>query len=314
MNDRAWTLSHETRALGNGHTGNWSDAAARRIQGRYLRPHAVEADELLAGIESHARTLDEVEQAARETRAFYEEARVAGDEVVSEIEGAEYAVSMTHDSARRAHEFETRAGALERDVIAAAHAADQACAGVPGEHGQTTLGVHHVQIGDREAALSAARGLGARERALIAAYTGENGDAANYRTVNPLLRVGTIAELERSAATITGLQHALAGAPQYSGLVYRGTTLSGEQISRYRPGERVVEQAFMSTSADPAKEFGGNTRFVIHSQTGRDVSRWSTHSGEREVLYGHSQPFQVISNTFDAGSGRHVIVLKEVSR
>jgi hypothetical protein len=220
---------------------------------------------------------------------------------------------MTHDSARRAHEFETRAGQFEAQAVAAARAADQACAGIPGEHGQTMLGIPYVAVGGREAALASVRGLAAAERALLGQYTGENpGEPASYHRVNPLLRTGTIADIEASASTITALQHAIASAQPFQGTVYRGTTLTAEQVSRYQPGQRVVEQAFMSATSNEAKEFGGNTRFVIHSRTGSDIASASRNPDEAEVLYGHSQPFDVISNKVVAG--RHVITLQEVPR
>jgi hypothetical protein len=313
MNARAWGLAQETRGLERHQGGTWSDAAAKRIQGRYLRPHAHEAEDLLATLGRHDRALEAADDAVRETRVHYEAARIAGDEVGTEADGAQYAVSMTHDSARRAHEFETRAGRLEAEAVAATRAADQACAGVPGEHGQTTLGIPYVAVGDREAALGSVRGLAAVERALIGQYTGENpSDPASYHRVNPLLRVGTIAELEASASTITALQNAIASAPVFQGTVYRGTTLTTDQVSRYQAGQRVVEQAFMSASANPAKEFGGNTRFVIESRTGRNIASASRSPGEAEVLYGHSQPFDVVSNKIVGG--RHNIVLREVPR
>ena len=313
MNGRAWGLAHQTRGLERHHGGTWSDAAAKRIQGRYLRPHAHEAEDLLTSLGEHDRALEAAGEAVRETRVHYEAARVAGDEVGAEVDGAEYAVSMTHDSARRAHEFETRAGQFEAQAVAAARAADQACAGIPGEHGQTTLGIPYAEVGGREAALASVRGLAAAERALIGQYTGENpGDPASYHRVNPLMRVGTIAEIEASASTITALQHAIAAAPAYRGTVYRGTTLDADQVARYQAGHRVVEQAFMSATANEAKQFEGNTRFVIYSQTGRNIASASRNPGEAEVLYGHSQPFDVISNKVVAGG--HVITLQEVPR
>ncbi len=313
MNARAWALAQETRALGNGHAGSWSDSAAQRIQQRYLRPHAAQAEELVRGLDAQARSLEVADTAVRDTHIHYEEARAAGDEVIAEIERAEYAISMTHDSARRAHSFDTRAEQLEREAVAAAMAADQVCAGIPGEHGQTILGVRHHGIGDREAALRGARGLTQDELALIRAYTGENAaDPGSYPQVNPLMRVGTIAELEASAATITALQHAIQRCPTYQGVVFRGTDLQPHQLARYVPGQRVVEQAFMSASADPHQAFHGNTLYVINSRTGHDVAGSSTISSEAEVLYGHSQAFVVLSNSYVASLGRNLIVLREV--
>jgi hypothetical protein len=95
--------------------------------------------------------------------------------------------------------------------------------------------------------------------------------------------------------------------------VYRGTTLGPEVIEGYREaartGDPVVESGFTSTTSDPSAAFGGNTRFVIRSEHGKDVSPISVFGTEQEVLFRAGTRFRVLSVT-ESAAGEHVIMLE----
>lgn len=154
-NARTWHLAQQTRSLtarqGQAR-GLWADERSRHIHARYLRPHEQHAEGQLDELRRHEAHLDQVESAAREAKLFYEESRLAGQQVVAELSNAEYAVSMTHDSVRRALTFENRAAELQNQAVAAAQAANVVCDGCAGERGQTRAHVTYAPLARRSAA------------------------------------------------------------------------------------------------------------------------------------------------------------------
>lgn len=85
------------------------------------------------------------------------------------------------------------------------------------------------------------------------------------------------------------IQSALNKCPQHKGIVHRGTNLPTDVLDHCKEGEVVTERAFTSTSTKESvatsKKFDGSARFVIHSSTGRDISRLSMYPQEKEVLF-----------------------------
>jgi WXG100 family type VII secretion target len=145
--------------------------------------------------------------------------------------------------------------------------------------------------------------------AALRAYTGNE----FYADLNRALRTGNVDDLQRLNPMIQNINRGLDQMPRFDGPVYRGTSLTPEQAARYVPGEFVTESAFTSTSAQASKAFSGNTRFVIQSSTGRDISSLSAYgSTEAEVLFRPGTRFRVISKLEDAVTGQNVIVLVEV--
>ena len=89
------------------------------------------------------------------------------------------------------------------------------------------------------------------------------------------------------SGTIATLASGLAKMPVFSGTVTRGADLAVADLAPYIPGKRVVESFFVSTTrADrDDTEFAGNTKFVITSKRGRDVSVLSQVPEKEEVLF-----------------------------
>lgn len=141
--------------------------------------------------------------------------------------------------------------------------------------------------------------------AALADYTG-----SGYRQINSELRGGEMsADVEERADRLSA---ALKKLPDHRGDVFRGTTLTSEQIALYKPGQFTKEAAFTSTSADRSQAFKGNVLFFISSNSGKDVSGFSKQPDESEVLFDRGATFYVHKNFYDSKTGKQVIVLAEV--
>jgi hypothetical protein len=116
-------------------------------------------------------------------------------------------------------------------------------------------------------------------------------------------------------ARVDALNHALEKLPQHSGMVYRGADLPPEVLSQYQRGAVVTEVAFLSSSLDPAvahsSAFAGNVEFRIVSQTGRDISSFSTFPTEQEVLFPSGLQFSVVDRRLDPLTGKTIIEMVE---
>jgi ADP-ribosyltransferase exoenzyme len=139
-------------------------------------------------------------------------------------------------------------------------------------------------------------------------YTG-----LGHEYLNDALRTGTLDASQQ--ARVDALNRALEKLPPHSGLVYRGTDLPPEVLAQYQPGAVVTEDAFVSTSVDPAvarsPAFAGNVEFRIVSETGRDISSLSFISHEQEVLFPSGMQFYVITRTTDPLMGTTIIEMAE---
>jgi hypothetical protein len=139
-------------------------------------------------------------------------------------------------------------------------------------------------------------------------YTG-----LGHEYLNDALRTGTLDASQQ--ARVDALNRALEKLPPHGGLVYRGTDLPPEVLAQYQPGAVVTEDAFVSTSVDPAvarsPAFAGNVEFRIVSKTGRDISSLSLISHEQEVLFPSGKQFYVITRTTDPLMGTTIIEMAE---
>ena len=144
------------------------------------------------------------------------------------------------------------------------------------------------------------------ELAAVRGYT-----TADYSMLNSALRTQDAAELTRLKPYLDSAVAGMEKLPNYEGTVYRGTSLSPDILAKYVPGQTVVEDAFTSTSKTLQASFDGNTKFVIQSLQGKDVSLLSKYPGEQEILFRPGSPFKVLSNSTDA-SGQTTIFLKEI--
>lgn len=168
------------------------------------------------------------------------------------------------------------------------------------------LGVAAFEDAATNADLSGAASIDQRDA--IRDYTG-----VGSSDLNKSLREGTISEIERIAERSSELSSALEMRPIHEGTVLRGSTtdLTDEALARYEPGERVVEQQYLSTTVDADREFGGNVIWVIESNQGRDVADVSSISDEREVLFDRMSTFDVLAKEYSADLGRWVIYMEE---
>ena len=84
----------------------------------------------------------------------------------------------------------------------------------------------------------------------------------------------------------------------YRGTVYRGSTLPDKVKDGLRPGATYCDPAFMSASWDETRSFNHETDmtfFKIESKTGVDVSKFSKHQEESEILFRPGTLFMIKS-------------------
>lgn len=134
-----------------------------------------------------------------------------------------------------------------------------------------------------------------------------------YRDMNNALRSG---EMDASQQVrIEAVKTALAKLPPYEGPVVRGTNLPPEVLARYRPGEVITEDAFLSTTTNVgvarSPTFTGNVEFRILSKSGRDISSFSLFPEEREILFPPGTKFYVSSKRVDVVTGKTIIRMFE---
>ena len=166
-------------------------------------------------------------------------------------------------------------------------------------HHDLADGGHHESLNDR---------LTSDDLSALADYTG-----SGYQDLNEALRSGALDASQH--ARVEALNRALEKLPAYQGPVIRGTNLPPEVLAQYRPGEVITEDAFLSTTTNPAvarsQVFSGNVEFRIMSSSGRDISSVSMFPGEQEILFPAGTRFYILSKTMDPVTGRTVIRMAE---
>lgn len=149
------------------------------------------------------------------------------------------------------------------------------------------------------------RGLAAAAAKAIRDYTAMNGSL-----INDKLRAGTAKadDLAQAASIDEGLKQL----PAAQGTVWRGIDdVSDADLGDYlRVGAIVTEPAFTSASRKASRARGGDVEMIIQSLTGKDVSIYSEHPNEQEVLFARDTRFRVLEVTQDGD--RKVIRLEEV--
>lgn len=188
-----------------------------------------------------------------------------------------------------------------------------------GGSGAGARGAHPSPGVDLGQDASAGSFLSPAESDALQAYTG-----MAYEGLNSALWRGSIDDI----AAIAGFSHELSAAlqkmPAYTGQVIRGSNphrpIEAYDLSRYEPGETVIENGYVSTTTNPdglLPDFDGPIAWVIESCTGRDVSSVSNLRYEGEVLFDRFTRFVVLSREFDSSSGPHgtwIIYMEELPR
>ncbi|WP_218715845.1 ADP-ribosyltransferase [Nocardia sp. No.11] len=145
----------------------------------------------------------------------------------------------------------------------------------------------------------------------IGDYTEEDLGPLGYKQLNAALREGNADATQQ--AKINDIDTALSKLPNYDGVVYRGTDLPADVIAKYKPGEVITEDAFVSTSRNSSGSFPGNVQFEIASKTGKDIEQYSripNAADEAEVLFRPGSKFYVVDNYVDS-SGKTIIKMAE---
>lgn len=142
----------------------------------------------------------------------------------------------------------------------------------------------------------------------IRGYTSQD-----YEVLNPALRNNDVSQLKRLEPYIKCAESGLSQLPSHVGTVFRGTNLTADQAAKYAEvGKVVTEPHFFSTSEVMGRAFPGNTKYVINSVQGKDVSYLSEIAGEKEILFRPGTRFEVLAVDIDAKTGTRVIFVDEV--
>jgi hypothetical protein len=169
-------------------------------------------------------------------------------------------------------------------------------------------GQHHVPTDGGDHPSGVGDHLDSDDLVALTDYTGPG-----HRDLNSALRSGVMDASQQ--LRVQALNNALAKLPPYEGPVIRGTNLPPEVLAKYRPGEVITEDAFLSTSMNTgvarSPTFAGNVEFRILSKSGRDISSFSVFPDEAEVLFPTGTRFYVASKVVDPLTGRTVIRMVE---
>lgn len=138
------------------------------------------------------------------------------------------------------------------------------------------------------------------EKAIIYKYS-EDG----YESVNEYLR-----DSKGSTQNLYGnvLNSCLSKLKNYQGVVFRCANLTEQELKNYRDALAknipVAEYAFVSTSKSEltAIAFGRNTKFIIYSETGKEIekiAKFGKHNppNEKEVLFKSGTHFNILEIT-----------------
>ncbi|BBX99010.1 hypothetical protein MLAC_43040 [Mycobacterium lacus] len=175
-------------------------------------------------------------------------------------------------------------------------------------HGAGDHGADHHGPTDGGDYLNPVVPLTSADLSAFADYTG-----FGYQDLNSALRDNALDASQQ--ARIDAIHKALEKLPVYEGAVVRGSDLPPEALAQYQPGEVITEDAFLSTTTNPAvaesPTFAGNVEFRIVSKTGRDISSVSVFPGEQEILFPAGTKFYVIDRKVNPSTGRTTIDMME---
>lgn len=132
-------------------------------------------------------------------------------------------------------------------------------------------------------------GLSHDESAAIYLYTMESGEQSVYRVLNSVLRANNHSAARPWFLYLKLFGTALRKLPSFSGCVWRA--VCGDVAARYKKNGRTRWWAFTSCSKSLGilKNFipqdGNNgTVFMIECNNGRDISKYSSHKHENEII------------------------------
>lgn len=131
--------------------------------------------------------------------------------------------------------------------------------------------------------------ISAAGAAPIIAYSG-----SHYVALNSHLREGKMSKTQW--AFTQSLNAGLDKLPKHTETTYRKATLNANQLALYEPGMIIEERGFMSTSKNQGT-WSGDTQFIVHGKSGRDIQKLSSHPSEAEVLFKSGTRFEVVSKS-----------------
>ncbi len=132
------------------------------------------------------------------------------------------------------------------------------------------------------------------EAIALYAYTSNH-----YISINPLMRSGDIVTSPWGAVSETASEAlntlSKTDGRVHQGYVYRGISLTDEEVDAIFGGDLFIDQAFFSTAAEKSSAFEGNVQIKAYSKTGVIVQELSMVPSEKEDLFKPGTPFKIIS-------------------
>jgi hypothetical protein len=144
--------------------------------------------------------------------------------------------------------------------------------------------------------------------------------------LNTALRDGSYKNDPVMSQRLDRIDNALQKLPDYKGTVDRmvdSRRMPPEVLAKYQKGAKVTEDAFTSSSAPGAGNWGakgaspfdGDVEFLIKSKTGKDVSGFADREAiqqmEKEVLFNRGTTFDVTDRYIDPATHRTIIEMSE---
>ena len=139
-----------------------------------------------------------------------------------------------------------------------------------------------------------------------------------YMQVNRKLRDGKVGAGSLDPdPLINKIDKAIEKLPKYEGSVTRGVHYPYEvfdELSGAKPGDVIGFRSYSSAAHSGAKDFGGNTQFIIDTKSARKVDHIAYEKREAEALIPRSTQFEIVNIDLNDNGNRMVVRLRELQK
>lgn len=138
-----------------------------------------------------------------------------------------------------------------------------------------------------------------------------------YLQVNRKLRDGSVGNGAADPSSLINMvDRALKKLPAYKGTVTRGVHYPYEvfdELAAVKPGDVIGFRSYSSTAHSGAKDFGGNTQFIIDTQTARKIDHIGYEPRESEAILPRESQFAIVRTETDRNGTHLKVFLRELS-
>jgi hypothetical protein len=137
-----------------------------------------------------------------------------------------------------------------------------------------------------------------------------------YLQVNRKIRDGSVGNGAADPTPLINMvDRALKKLPAYKGAVTRGVHYPYEvfdDLAAAKPGEVIGFRSYSSAAHSGAKDFGGNTRFIIDTETARKIDHIAYEPRESEALIPRETQFEILRVETSDNGRRMTVFLREL--